>query len=248
MLESSNVVCGTLASFYWWERWYQAFLMPHGNESKASKAKGWWTKAEEESIFTQLSSLYFFTMSNPISNQSLHSSHLWGLEPAAHGQNGRSNHLPADCCHGCSCRCARNKSRGGWKQGTPGIQILGHVYFEHRVLLSQGKHLRLFFLECKEHVHQAYKLGLAATALLALSHVIANVLGGCPCVCSGDGFRRSSPNKLMAAATLLLSWYLSKTTHLTLESWKNLHESHVHQIGQDCGHRWIDDVDYRSNI
>ncbi|XP_009418764.2 protein VASCULATURE COMPLEXITY AND CONNECTIVITY isoform X2 [Musa acuminata AAA Group] len=71
---------------------------------------------------------------------------------------------------------------------------------------SKGKHLRLFFLECKEHVHQAYKLGLAATALLALSHVIVNVLGGCPCACSGDGFRRSSPNKLMAAATLLLSW------------------------------------------
>ncbi|RRT75170.1 hypothetical protein B296_00012240 [Ensete ventricosum] len=71
---------------------------------------------------------------------------------------------------------------------------------------SKGKHLRLFFLECKEHVHQAYKLGLAATALLALSHAFANVLGGCPSVCSRDEFRRSSPNKLMAAAALLLSW------------------------------------------
>ncbi|XP_064982828.1 protein VASCULATURE COMPLEXITY AND CONNECTIVITY isoform X1 [Musa acuminata AAA Group] len=87
-----------------------------------------------------------------------------------------------------------------------GFKYLVMYTFEHRVSLSQGKHLRLFFLECKEHVHQAYKLGLAATALLALSHVIVNVLGGCPCACSGDGFRRSSPNKLMAAATLLLSW------------------------------------------
>ncbi|XWS09874.1 hypothetical protein CRYUN_Cryun39dG0027000 [Craigia yunnanensis] len=37
--------------------------------------------------------------------------------------------------------------------------------------------------ECQEPNDQAFKLGLAAATLLALSHVTANLLGGCMCIC-----------------------------------------------------------------
>lgn len=74
--------------------------------------------------------------------------------------------------------------------------------------LWQGRHLRVFFIECKEPVQQAYKLGIAAAALLALSHALANVLGGCTCICSRDQWDNSMPNKQMAAVTLIFSWYL----------------------------------------
>ncbi|KAL5983405.1 hypothetical protein ACLOJK_017490 [Asimina triloba] len=42
--------------------------------------------------------------------------------------------------------------------------------------------------ECKEPSGQAFKLGLAAAGLLALAHVIANLLGGCICICSKEEF------------------------------------------------------------
>ncbi|WOK91882.1 hypothetical protein Cni_G00573 [Canna indica] len=71
---------------------------------------------------------------------------------------------------------------------------------------NKGRHLKLFFIECKEPVRQAYKFGLAAAALLGLSHAIANVLGGCACICSGEQWSKSSPSRRMAAATLILSW------------------------------------------
>ncbi|OAY83741.1 Pentatricopeptide repeat-containing protein, chloroplastic [Ananas comosus] len=69
-----------------------------------------------------------------------------------------------------------------------------------------GKHLRVLIFECKEPVHQAYKLGLAAAVLLAMAHALANLLGGCVCICSQVEFVRSSTNRQLAAMTLLLSW------------------------------------------
>lgn len=64
----------------------------------------------------------------------------------------------------------------------------------------------MFIFECKEPVHEAYRLGLAAAILLLFAHAIANLLGGCVCIFSTEEFSRSSANRQMAAATLLLSW------------------------------------------
>lgn len=60
--------------------------------------------------------------------------------------------------------------------------------------------------KCKAPVHLAFKLGLAAAALLALAHAIANVMGGCTCSCSREGLDRASADKQMAIITLALSW------------------------------------------
>jgi hypothetical protein len=74
--------------------------------------------------------------------------------------------------------------------------------------ILQGRHLRILFIECRQPVRQAYKLGVAAAAVLAASHAIANIVGGCACVCcSGDKLRRSSPNRHMASFALVLTWY-----------------------------------------
>ncbi|XP_008793751.2 uncharacterized protein LOC103709975 [Phoenix dactylifera] len=86
--------------------------------------------------------------------------------------------------------------------------VAGILGIEAEIAQNKGKHLRVFLLECKEPVHQAYNLGLAAAVLLAFAHAIANVLGGCMCICSRDEFLRSSANKQMAAGTLILSWII----------------------------------------
>ncbi|KAG6525102.1 uncharacterized protein LOC122049356 [Zingiber officinale] len=85
----------------------------------------------------------------------------------------------------------------------------GVLGIEAEMVQNKGRHLRVFFIECKEPVHQAYKLGIAAAALLALSHAVANVLGGCPCICSRDQWDNSMPNKQMASVTLIFSWIVA---------------------------------------
>ena len=72
----------------------------------------------------------------------------------------------------------------------------------------QMKFMRAWIFECREPSYEAYKLGLAACILLALAHVIANVLGGCVCVSSREEYTRSSSNKPIAAAYLVFSWYV----------------------------------------
>ncbi|KAF8664391.1 hypothetical protein HU200_054560 [Digitaria exilis] len=69
-------------------------------------------------------------------------------------------------------------------------------------------HLRILFLfiECRHPVRRAYQLGVAAAAVLAASHAIANLAGGCACSCSGDKLRRASPNRQMASFALVLTW------------------------------------------
>jgi hypothetical protein len=51
-------------------------------------------------------------------------------------------------------------------------------------------------VECRQLIYRAYELGVAAAAVLAASHAIANVAGGC--ACSRDKLRRPSPNWHMA--------------------------------------------------
>ncbi|ONM58061.1 hypothetical protein ZEAMMB73_Zm00001d021705 [Zea mays] len=69
----------------------------------------------------------------------------------------------------------------------------------------QGRHLRILFVECRQPVRRAYELGMAAAAVLAAAHAIANAAGGCACACSGDKLRRASPNRQMASFALVLT-------------------------------------------
>ncbi|TVU38721.1 hypothetical protein EJB05_12106, partial [Eragrostis curvula] len=71
---------------------------------------------------------------------------------------------------------------------------------------ASGRHLRILFIECRQPVWRAYELGVAAAAVLAASHAVANVAGGCACACSGDKLRRPSPNRHMASFALVLAW------------------------------------------
>ncbi|CAN6177268.1 unnamed protein product [Urochloa humidicola] len=43
----------------------------------------------------------------------------------------------------------------------------------------QGRHLQILFIECHQPVRCAYELGVAAAAVLASSHAIANAGGVC---------------------------------------------------------------------
>lgn len=76
-----------------------------------------------------------------------------------------------------------------------------NLYFE------QVRHLRLWVFECKSPSHQAFLLGLAAAALLGAAHVLANLLGGCMCICSRDELSTSSANKQLTVACFFFCWY-----------------------------------------
>lgn len=72
----------------------------------------------------------------------------------------------------------------------------------------QVNHLRAWIFECRDPSYQAFKLGMAAVVLLIMAHVIANLLGGCIFIRSREELDQASPNKQLAAASLILSWYL----------------------------------------
>jgi hypothetical protein len=74
-------------------------------------------------------------------------------------------------------------------------------------LTKQVKHLKVWIFECREPSHDAFMLGLGAAVLLGLSHVIANLLGGCNCVCSQQEFEKASSNRQLSVACLILTWY-----------------------------------------
>ncbi|XP_043699301.1 uncharacterized protein LOC122650066 [Telopea speciosissima] len=73
---------------------------------------------------------------------------------------------------------------------------------------NKVKHLRMWIFECREPSEDAFKLGLAAAAILAIAHVIANLLGGCICIFSKDELERSSANRQLAVACLFISWIM----------------------------------------
>ncbi|XP_031249858.1 uncharacterized protein LOC116107709 [Pistacia vera] len=59
---------------------------------------------------------------------------------------------------------------------------------------------------CKERSHEAFKLGLVAATLQAISHIAANLLGGCMCICCTEELERSASNRQLWFACLILSW------------------------------------------
>ncbi|KAL2341996.1 hypothetical protein Fmac_009936 [Flemingia macrophylla] len=84
--------------------------------------------------------------------------------------------------------------------------VAGILGIEAEAAQNKEKHMRVWIFECRYPSYDAFKLGLAAATLLALAHVIANLLGGCFCVKSIDGFRRTTANRQLAVTFLIFSW------------------------------------------
>lgn len=73
---------------------------------------------------------------------------------------------------------------------------------------KQVKHLRLWIFECREPSREAFLMGLGAAALLGLAHVLANLLGGCNCICTHEELAKAPPNRQLSVACLILTWYV----------------------------------------
>ncbi|KAL2931171.1 5-hydroxytryptamine receptor 1F [Bienertia sinuspersici] len=86
--------------------------------------------------------------------------------------------------------------------------VAGILGIEAQVAQNKERYMRVWIFECREPSYDAYRLGFAACVLLALAHVIANVLGGCVCISSREEYARSSPNRQIAAISLVFSWIL----------------------------------------
>ncbi|KAJ9170117.1 hypothetical protein P3X46_018248 [Hevea brasiliensis] len=86
--------------------------------------------------------------------------------------------------------------------------VAGILGIQAQIAQNKVKNLRLWIFECKEPSHDAFTLGLAAAALLGIAHVIANLLGGCICICSQEQLQRASPNKQLSVACFIFSWII----------------------------------------
>ncbi|KAJ7948206.1 Transmembrane protein, putative (DUF1218) [Quillaja saponaria] len=86
--------------------------------------------------------------------------------------------------------------------------VAGILGIEAEISQNKVKHLRLWIFECRDPSHQAFKLGLAAAALLSFAHVIANLLGGCNCICSQEELEKSPPNRQLSVACLVFTWII----------------------------------------
>ncbi|KAJ4982350.1 hypothetical protein NE237_033187 [Protea cynaroides] len=87
--------------------------------------------------------------------------------------------------------------------------VAGILGIEAEIAQNKVRHLRVYWIfECREPSPDAFKLGLAAASILALAHVIANLLGGCMCICSKDQWERASANMQLTVGCLFLSWIM----------------------------------------
>ena len=86
------------------------------------------------------------------------------------------------------------------------MDLIHEVFYIFVALFGQVKHLRLWIFECRDPSHDAFKLALGAAALLTLAHVLANLLGGCMCVCSQEELQRACPNRQLSFACLIFTW------------------------------------------
>ncbi|TMW86861.1 hypothetical protein EJD97_020791 [Solanum chilense] len=85
--------------------------------------------------------------------------------------------------------------------------IAGILGIKAEAAQNQEKHLRLWLFECKEPSHDAFVLGVAAACLLAIAHVLANLLGGCS-VCATDDIKQASPSRKLSMACLVFTWII----------------------------------------
>jgi len=86
--------------------------------------------------------------------------------------------------------------------------MAGILGIEAEIAQNKVKHLRLFIFECKEPSSQAFKLGFAAATLLGIAHIIANLLGGCNCICSQEELEKASPSRQLSLACLFFTWII----------------------------------------
>ncbi|KAK3445968.1 uncharacterized protein LOC104439958 [Eucalyptus grandis] len=85
----------------------------------------------------------------------------------------------------------------------------GILGLEAEVEQNKEKHMRLGTFECKEPSPKVFKLGVGAAVLLALAHVLANLLGGCyNRICTHDGLQQPLAHCLITIACLVLTWIL----------------------------------------
>ncbi|CAL0303935.1 unnamed protein product [Lupinus luteus] len=82
----------------------------------------------------------------------------------------------------------------------------GILGFEAEIAQNKVKHLRLWIFECREPSHEAFMLGLGAAVFLGLAHALANLLGGCSCICSQQEFQKASSNRQISVIFLILTW------------------------------------------
>ncbi|KAF5742207.1 hypothetical protein HS088_TW09G00250 [Tripterygium wilfordii] len=86
--------------------------------------------------------------------------------------------------------------------------VAGILGIEAEIAQNKVKHLKMWILDCRDPSYQAFKLGLSAAVLLALAHIIANLLGGCTCIFSKKDYDKASPNRQLAVASLFFSWII----------------------------------------
>ncbi|KAL2343908.1 hypothetical protein Fmac_005193 [Flemingia macrophylla] len=81
--------------------------------------------------------------------------------------------------------------------------VAGILGIEAEIAQNKVKDLKVWVLECRDPSYEAFKLGLAASILLAIAHAIAHLLGGCICIRSKE---RATANRQLAVAFLIFSW------------------------------------------
>ncbi|KAK6149807.1 hypothetical protein DH2020_017332 [Rehmannia glutinosa] len=116
--------------------------------------------------------------------------------------------------------------------------VAGVLGIQAEVAENKVQQLRVWIFECRDPSNQAFKLGLSAVVLLCLSHVVVNLLGGCVFIGSKEELDRASPNKQLAAASLIMSWIMLGIAFILLvsgtvansQSRKNCGISHHRQL------------------
>ncbi|GKV45768.1 hypothetical protein SLEP1_g52815 [Rubroshorea leprosula] len=82
----------------------------------------------------------------------------------------------------------------------------GVLSIEAEIAKDEVTHKRLKDFKCEEPNDRAFKLGLAASTLLGLSHIIENLVGGCMCLCFTEELERSSSSRQLWFACIIVSW------------------------------------------
>ncbi|KAK4786649.1 hypothetical protein SAY86_010482 [Trapa natans] len=87
----------------------------------------------------------------------------------------------------------------------------GILGFQAEVKQNKVKHqLRLWVFECRDPNQDAFKLGMAAAALLVAAHVLANFLGGCDgIICSQrENQNKAPPSRQLTILCLIFTWII----------------------------------------
>ncbi|OAY28575.1 uncharacterized protein LOC110601155 [Manihot esculenta] len=76
----------------------------------------------------------------------------------------------------------------------------------NKMIFTNGKAERF---QCRETKGDGFRLGVAATTLLAVAHIAANLHGGFMCICCMEQLEKSPNNRQLWFACLLLSWIVA---------------------------------------